>query len=109
MAAAWEAGSGRAPGTDENAPADPAYAAEVERRVDAVVDALCRAKGPTIVVTNEVGQGVVSQWASARLFRDVMGRANARLVGASDTAYLCVAGRALDIGHLPTSVSWPED
>jgi len=109
MDAAWRSHSGHAPEPDESAPLESAYVEDVERRVGEIVDALCDATGATIVVTNEVGEGVVPEWPSARLFRDVMGRANARLVAASDAGYLCVAGRAVDIRGLPGRVIWPED
>lgn len=109
MVAAWEATHEDAPAADQNAPLDAAYVLEVERRVSEVVDALCAVRTATIVVTNEVGQGVVPVWASARLFRDLLGRVNAQLVGSADAAYLCVAGRALDLSALPVNVCWPED
>lgn len=63
--------------------------------------------GDTIVVTNEVGLGIVPMSASGRLFRDTIGRANARLVAAADAAYLCVCGRCLDLCALPELPSWP--
>ncbi len=109
MAAVWTELHGDAPATDVDGPLDAAYVAEVERRVGEVVGALCGVRSATIVVTNEVGEGVVPQWASARLFRDVMGRANTRLAAAADSAYLCVAGRALDLTALPARAHWPED
>lgn len=109
MARAWIDVFGEGPAVDEIAPLTPEYIAQVEDGVARVVDALCAARGATIVVTNEVGEGIVPQWASARLFRDLMGRANSRLVASSDAGYLCVAGRAIDIRGLPGRVIWPED
>ncbi|MDZ4169036.1 MAG: bifunctional adenosylcobinamide kinase/adenosylcobinamide-phosphate guanylyltransferase [Coriobacteriia bacterium] len=109
MSSAWEALRGDAPGADENTLLKPEYVDRVESAVARVVDALCAAKGATIVVTNEVGEGVVPEWASARLFRDLMGRSNSRLVANSDAGYLCVAGRAVDIRGLPGRIIWPED
>jgi adenosyl cobinamide kinase/adenosyl cobinamide phosphate guanylyltransferase len=49
----------------------------------------------TIVVSNEVGLGIVPANELARRFRDVLGRVNAAWVGASDEALLCVAGRTI--------------
>lgn len=83
----------------------------LEQRADEVamtiVEGALRRTGDTIVVTNEVGSGVVPASASGRLFRDVIGRANARLVAASDAAYLVVGGRCVDLCSLPSSVDWP--
>lgn len=81
----------------------------VEARVDTLVNSILARPGDTIVVTNEVGDGVVPAFASGRLFRDVLGRANRRLVAGADAAYLVVCGRALDITTLPKTVRWPED
>lgn len=51
--------------------------------------------GLTIVVTNEVGLGIVPDNALAREYRDVLGRVNAIFAGAADEAYFVVAGRTL--------------
>ncbi len=81
----------------------------VEARFAAILDALIDRSGDTIVVTNEVGDGVIPAYASGRLFRDVLGRANRRLVAAADAAYLVVCGRALDIAGLSSETHWPTD
>jgi adenosylcobinamide kinase/adenosylcobinamide-phosphate guanylyltransferase len=52
---------------------------------------------PTVVVTNEVGQGIVPADAETRRYRDLLGRVNQQWVSAADHAYLMVAGRALDL------------
>jgi adenosylcobinamide kinase / adenosylcobinamide-phosphate guanylyltransferase len=85
------------------------YDEAVETRVAAIVEALCAWPGDSIVVTNEVGNGVVPDHASGRLFRDVLGRANRRLVAGADGAYLTVCGRLVDLTALTTSPGWPED
>jgi adenosylcobinamide kinase/adenosylcobinamide-phosphate guanylyltransferase len=45
-----------------------------------------------VVVSNEVGLGVVPLYPLGRLYRDVLGRANQRLAAAADQVYLLVAG-----------------
>jgi adenosylcobinamide kinase / adenosylcobinamide-phosphate guanylyltransferase len=70
---------------------------------------LASRRGDTIVVTNEVGEGIVPNHASGRLFRDLLGQANRGLVGQADGAYLAVAGRLVDLAALPTEAAWPED
>ena len=86
--------------------------AEVERRVEErmsdVIDVLTARQGDTVVVTNEVGDGVVPASASGRVFRDVLGRANQRLVSAADGAYLVVAGECIDLTRASTVPVWPE-
>lgn len=83
--------------------------AAVESHVSHVLDRLLARPGDTIVVTNEVGAGVVPAYPSGRLFRDVLGRANRRLVQLADAAYFVVCGHAIDLTALPTSIRWPED
>ncbi len=85
------------------------YAEIVESRVGELVRALCDRRGDTILVTNEVGDGVVPAYGSGRLFRDVLGRANHVLVGRADRSYLVVCGRLVELSGLTASPAWPED
>ncbi len=55
-----------------------------------------------VVVSNEVGCGVVPATPLGRLYRDVLGLANQAVAGLADTIYYCVAGRVLDLSHAPT-------
>ena len=52
---------------------------------------------PTLVVSNEVGMGVVPAYELGREFRDVQGRVNAVFCAAADRSVLVFAGRALDL------------
>ena len=78
--------------------------AAVLARVDDAIDAALDRDGSTIVVTNEVGLGVVPPTRLGREYRDVLGRANQRWVGAADRALLIVAGRALPL-HEPDALT----
>ncbi|MBE0416457.1 MAG: bifunctional adenosylcobinamide kinase/adenosylcobinamide-phosphate guanylyltransferase [Coriobacteriia bacterium] len=89
------------------------YETELESALDGAlaefVAWVSRRSGDTIVVTNETGWGVVPAYASGRVFRDALGRANTVFVTIADAAYLAVNGRVLDLGALPRDVSWPSD
>ncbi len=50
-----------------------------------------------ILVTNEVGMGVVPAYPLGRRYRDLLGRANQRLVEVADCAFLVVAGTPLGL------------
>ena len=63
--------------------------------VDSVIAAIVSRSGETIVVSNEVGSGVVPVHPVGRRFRDLQGRANQRLAKAAGAAYLVVAGKAI--------------
>lgn len=108
MEEVWRQHSGEelaAAGTEATVELESTYHA----RVDQIVGELAGRRGDTIVVTNEVGMSVVPEYASARLFRDVMGRANAALVQVADAAYLAVAGRMVELTGLASQVHWPVD
>jgi len=48
-----------------------------------------------VLVTNEVGQGIVPENRLARIFRDLSGEANQLLAAAADEVYVTIAGLPL--------------
>ena len=57
---------------------------------------------PVVVVSNEVGQGIVPENAMARRFRGAQGRLNQQLASVADLAVLVAAGLPLVLkGTLP--------
>ena len=56
---------------------------------------------PVVAVSNEVGAGVVPATPSGRLFRDELGRLNARLAAESDEVVLLVAGLPVPLRSAP--------
>lgn len=67
----------------------------VRSRLRPAVAALASAAGPVVLVTNEVGLGVVPAHRSGRLFRDLLGTVNQALAEVCDEVHLVVAGRVL--------------
>ena len=67
----------------------------VVARTDEVAAALRECELDVVVVTNEVGLGVVPEHRSGRLFRDLLGTVNQRMAAACDEVHLVVAGRVL--------------
>jgi adenosylcobinamide kinase / adenosylcobinamide-phosphate guanylyltransferase len=61
------------------------------------VDAMLESPAHVIAVSEQIGWDVVPVAASARLFRDAMGRMAQRLAKRADRVYLVVAGYALDL------------
>ena len=69
----------------------------VREAATGLVTALRSTTARIVLVTNEVGSGIVPIHASARLFRDLLGEANARIAEACDAVVLTVAGQAVPI------------
>ena len=84
---------GDAPAPDDLAHLERTLQAEVAR----VIDAARAREGETIVVTNEVGSGLVPPYPLGRAYRDVLGRVNQQVSAAADRAWLLVSGRALEL------------
>jgi adenosyl cobinamide kinase/adenosyl cobinamide phosphate guanylyltransferase len=73
----------------------PAVPAVVADRVAAMVDAVAGCRGHVVVVSAEVGLGVVPATRSGRVFRDELGVLNAALAAVCDEVVLLVAGLPL--------------
>jgi adenosylcobinamide kinase/adenosylcobinamide-phosphate guanylyltransferase len=69
---------------------------EIEAALDIELEALLAAYRESaaewIVVSNEVGLGLVPSYALGRIYRDALGRANQRLASAAERVILMVAG-----------------
>ena len=80
---------------------EPIGAREAEAALDAEVNALlaaCRASSAEwIVISNEVGSGLVPPYPLGRVYRDALGRANQRLAAAADEVLFLVAGLPLKL------------
>ncbi|MFJ1565199.1 bifunctional adenosylcobinamide kinase/adenosylcobinamide-phosphate guanylyltransferase [Streptomyces erythrochromogenes] len=67
---------------------------ELGERTAALVAAVRATRRLVVLVSNEVGSGVVPATASGRRFRDELGRLNARVAGECEHVLLVVAGQA---------------
>ncbi len=76
--------------------------ADVEAAIGALVAAACEAPGPLVLVSNEVGFGIVPDNALARRFRDHAGVLHQRLAVHADRVVLMVAGLPLVVKDGPS-------
>jgi adenosylcobinamide kinase/adenosylcobinamide-phosphate guanylyltransferase len=80
---------------------EPIDAPLIEKRLSAEIEELIECTKQLdahfIIVTNEVGLGVVPPTRLGRLYRDLLARANQKLAEAADEVYLMVAGLAVPI------------
>ena len=53
-----------------------------------------------LIVTNEVGLGIVPAYPLGRLYRDTLGIVNQRLARAADRVYVMIAGMGVDLKRL---------
>jgi adenosylcobinamide kinase/adenosylcobinamide-phosphate guanylyltransferase len=78
-------------GMSEDMPSAEAEA-RLTAEVQALVEVMRRSPADWIVISNEVGLGLVPPYKLGRLYRDALGRANQRLAAAADEVILMVAG-----------------
>ena len=80
--------------SDQNG--EPAEASLIEQKVTSEINELLKCishiDASFIIVTNEVGLGVVPATRMGRLYRDLLAKANRMLAQAADEVYLMVAG-----------------
>jgi adenosylcobinamide kinase/adenosylcobinamide-phosphate guanylyltransferase len=70
---------------------------DIPAATEALISAMIRVSDPTVLVTNEVGMGIVPENALARAFRDAQGILNQRIAAVADEVILAVAGIALKV------------
>ena len=82
--------------TEGNADAE----ARIVEAAKKLLDVRASSDASWIVVTNEVGLGVVPSSSLGRTYRDSLGRVNSLVASRADKVYLMAAGLALDLKAL---------
>ena len=70
---------------------------QIDQRVDQLLETATSAPWSLIVVTNEVGFGLVPESSLGRAFRDVCGRVHQRVAEVADEIYLAVLGTVVKL------------
>ena len=66
--------------------------AAVKRQLDVLINDANAANCLLVLVTNELGSGIVPEHHVSRVFRDIAGRVNQHLARRADEVYWCVCG-----------------
>jgi len=64
----------------------------VFEKIEKLVDSAKKFKGTVIIISNEVGMGIVPENKLARDFRDIAGKANQMIAQSADQVYICFSG-----------------
>ncbi|MDI3547491.1 MAG: adenosylcobinamide kinase / adenosylcobinamide-phosphate guanylyltransferase [Halanaerobiales bacterium] len=73
---------------------------EVMQEIKAIIAAARKKKLDLILVSNEVGQGLIPMYKLGRQYRDIAGRVNQLLAETADEVYLCIAGLPVEIKEI---------
>jgi len=65
---------------------------QIKKKIDNMTSVLNKIKAHSIIVSNEVGLGIVPENKLAREFRDIAGRANQNISKKADDVYFLVSG-----------------
>jgi adenosylcobinamide kinase/adenosylcobinamide-phosphate guanylyltransferase len=94
-------------GSDPEAVDEAILTARLMAEIDDLLAAAREQACPLIIVSNEVGLGIVPLGRINRLYRDLIGRANRRLAAAADQAIFLMAGIPLDLKEMQFR-AWPQ-
>jgi len=79
---------------------------EFEQAVSELLQAYETGSASLVVVTNEVGMGVVPAYPLGRAFRDCLGRANQVIARSADRVYFIVAGMPVELKASGLACTW---
>ncbi len=68
------------------------FASKVEEKIEHIIEASLKCQATVIIVSNEVGSGLVPANPTGRFYRDILGQANQSIARNADLVYLLVAG-----------------
>lgn len=85
---------------DIDDPDEEASQQAVEKEVSALIKTIQEGGANWIVVSNEVGLGLVPPYPLGRVYRDLLGWANRQFTHAADEIFFLIAGRVLPLHQI---------
>jgi adenosylcobinamide kinase/adenosylcobinamide-phosphate guanylyltransferase len=83
--------------------------AQIVRSVDDLIAAAGARGAPTLLVSNEVGMGLVPETPLGRVFRDLAGLAHQRLAAVADETYAAIMGLVVRLHPAPLCTYRPHE
>lgn len=80
-----------------------ALEARVLDEVDALIDVAAKQSTHLVIVSGEVGMGIVPDHAMGRTFRDLLGFANQRIAASATATYCMLAGLAVNVSAIAST------
>jgi adenosylcobinamide kinase/adenosylcobinamide-phosphate guanylyltransferase len=86
---------------DVDQPDEAAATAQVEKEIDDLIAAIQSSPAEWIVVSNEVGLGLVPPYPLGRIYRDLLGWANQHMARAAEKVVFMIAGMPMRVEAEP--------
>lgn len=83
--------------SDENRIEEQAVENQLMTKIEALIDLMNKSNAIFIIVSNEVGLGLVPDNDIARIYRDLLGRVNQAIAQYADEVYFLLAGITLKV------------
>jgi adenosylcobinamide kinase / adenosylcobinamide-phosphate guanylyltransferase len=82
---------------DPDHPDETQFSTALDVEVSALLQTIETSPADWIIVSNEVGLGLVPPYPLGRVYRDLLGRANQKLAARADEIYFMIAGLAVPL------------
>mgnify|MGYP006301338997 CR=1 FL=1 len=70
---------------------------KIDNEIELIISKVRKHNINMVIVTNEIGSGIVPANKHTRVYRDIVGRINQKLAKLSDKAYACISGIPIEL------------